>query len=124
MITGKRPELVKFAAISAVVVNWISTFFIFILTAEVIVMKREYMLSVSYTFHCFTIGLLLSFYVPHLLFGQSLTFHAFLRELIYSVLRLRLYSPCQLFVPSCQVNISLLDCAPKLTSELLSYSNY
>lgn len=46
-ITAKRPAIVKFAAIMAVIVNWTSTFFIFILTCEALIMRRGYMLSVG-----------------------------------------------------------------------------
>jgi hypothetical protein len=44
-ITAKRPPLVKFAAVLSLVVNWTSTFFIFILTCEVLIMRRGFMLS-------------------------------------------------------------------------------
>lgn len=47
-INAFRPEIVKFAAITAVIVNWTSTFFIFILTCESLVMRRGYVLSVRF----------------------------------------------------------------------------
>ncbi|PVF99451.1 hypothetical protein CPB86DRAFT_813834 [Serendipita vermifera] len=40
-----RPPIVKFAAVISVIVNWTSTFFIFILTCEVLVMRRGFMMS-------------------------------------------------------------------------------
>ncbi|PVG01425.1 hypothetical protein CPB86DRAFT_103679 [Serendipita vermifera] len=40
-----RPPLVRFAAVLSLIVNWTSTFFVFVLTCEVIVMGRGYMLS-------------------------------------------------------------------------------
>ncbi|KAG8854969.1 hypothetical protein FRB91_002859 [Serendipita sp. 411] len=40
-----RPPLVIFAAVTAVVVNWTCTLFIFILTSEAIIMRRGYMLE-------------------------------------------------------------------------------
>lgn len=42
---AQRPPLVKFAAVFSVVVNWTSTFFIFVLTCEVLIMRRGFMLS-------------------------------------------------------------------------------
>lgn len=42
--TGRRPGLVKFACIVAVIVNWTSTIGIFLLTCEAVVMKRNYIL--------------------------------------------------------------------------------
>ncbi|KAG8820877.1 hypothetical protein FRC17_009991 [Serendipita sp. 399] len=42
---GKRPPLLIFCAIAAVVVNWTCAVFIFILTCEAIVMRRSYMLQ-------------------------------------------------------------------------------
>lgn len=42
---GIRPPVVKFAAVSAVIVNWTSALFIFVLTCEAIVMRRRYMLE-------------------------------------------------------------------------------
>ncbi|KIM23777.1 hypothetical protein M408DRAFT_27604 [Serendipita vermifera MAFF 305830] len=44
-IVATRPPLVQFAAILALFVNWISTMFIFVLTAESLVMRRGFMLS-------------------------------------------------------------------------------
>ncbi|KIM30041.1 hypothetical protein M408DRAFT_328454, partial [Serendipita vermifera MAFF 305830] len=44
-IVATRPPLVQFAAVMAVIVNWTSTLFIFILTCEVIIMRRGFMLS-------------------------------------------------------------------------------
>jgi hypothetical protein len=46
-INGGRPPLVKFAAVMAVIVNWTSTLFIFVMTCESLLMRRGYMLSVS-----------------------------------------------------------------------------
>ncbi|KAG8770419.1 hypothetical protein FRC20_002107 [Serendipita sp. 405] len=43
--TGKRPLLVKFAAILAVLVNWTSTIGIFLLTCEAVIMRRVHILS-------------------------------------------------------------------------------
>ncbi|CAG7855206.1 SubName: Full=Uncharacterized protein {ECO:0000313/EMBL:CCA75632.1} [Serendipita indica DSM 11827] len=43
--TGRRPALVRFAAILAVLVNWTSTIGIFLLTCESVVMRRTYILS-------------------------------------------------------------------------------
>ncbi|CAG7855207.1 SubName: Full=Uncharacterized protein {ECO:0000313/EMBL:CCA74901.1} [Serendipita indica DSM 11827] len=43
--TGRRPGLVKFAAILAVLVNWTSTIGIFLLTCESVVMRRTYILT-------------------------------------------------------------------------------
>ncbi|KAG8805197.1 hypothetical protein FRC18_006805, partial [Serendipita sp. 400] len=43
--TGKRPLLVKFAAILAVIVNWTSTIGIFLLTCEAVIMHRFHILS-------------------------------------------------------------------------------
>ncbi|CAG7855027.1 SubName: Full=Uncharacterized protein {ECO:0000313/EMBL:CCA74385.1} [Serendipita indica DSM 11827] len=43
--TGRRPPLVKFAAILAVMINWASTIGIFLLTCESVVMRRTYILS-------------------------------------------------------------------------------
>lgn len=42
---GSRPPVVVFAAVSAVIVNWTSALFIFILTCEAIVLRRKYMLD-------------------------------------------------------------------------------
>ncbi|KIM23778.1 hypothetical protein M408DRAFT_27605 [Serendipita vermifera MAFF 305830] len=44
-IVGTRPPLVQFAAIMALLVNWISTIFIFVLTAECLLMRRGFMMS-------------------------------------------------------------------------------
>ncbi|PVF99450.1 hypothetical protein CPB86DRAFT_756553 [Serendipita vermifera] len=44
-IIATRPPLVKFAAILSLIVNWTSTFFVFVLTCEVIVMRRGFMMS-------------------------------------------------------------------------------
>ena len=43
--TGRRPSLVKFAAIVAVIVNWTSTISIFLLTSEAVIMRRTYILK-------------------------------------------------------------------------------
>ncbi|CAG7847415.1 SubName: Full=Uncharacterized protein {ECO:0000313/EMBL:CCA68175.1} [Serendipita indica DSM 11827] len=43
--TARRPPVVKFAAVAAVIVNWTSALFIFVLTCEAIVMRRRYMLE-------------------------------------------------------------------------------
>ncbi|KAG8805611.1 hypothetical protein FRC18_006586, partial [Serendipita sp. 400] len=42
---GKRPDLVRFAAMLAVVVNWLSTFGIFVLTCEAAIMGRLHILT-------------------------------------------------------------------------------
>jgi hypothetical protein len=42
---ARRPPIVKFAAVLSVIVNWTSTFFIFILTCEVIIMRRGFTMS-------------------------------------------------------------------------------
>lgn len=47
MLTASRPPLVRFAVAMAVIVNWTSTLFIFILTCESLIMRRGWMLSVS-----------------------------------------------------------------------------
>ncbi|PVF92860.1 hypothetical protein CPB86DRAFT_819303 [Serendipita vermifera] len=44
-MTARRPPMVKFAAILSLLVNWTSTFFIFILTCEVLIMRRGFMLA-------------------------------------------------------------------------------
>jgi len=44
-LTARRPGLVIFAAIVAVVVNWLSTILVFVLTCESIIMRRGYMLE-------------------------------------------------------------------------------
>jgi hypothetical protein len=44
--TGKRPGLVIFAALIAVIVNWTTTMGIFLLTCEAVVMRRTYIFSV------------------------------------------------------------------------------
>jgi hypothetical protein len=44
--TGKRPGLVIFSAIVAVIVNWTSTIGIFLLTCESVVMRRTWILRV------------------------------------------------------------------------------
>ncbi|KAG8832261.1 hypothetical protein FRC17_001658 [Serendipita sp. 399] len=43
--SGRRPILVKFAAILAVVVNWTSTIGIFLLTCEAVIMRRVHILT-------------------------------------------------------------------------------
>ncbi|KAG8814323.1 hypothetical protein FRC17_001198 [Serendipita sp. 399] len=43
--TGKRPPLVRFAALLAVLVNWLSTIGIFVLTSEAVIMGRMYILT-------------------------------------------------------------------------------
>ncbi|CAG7852074.1 SubName: Full=Uncharacterized protein {ECO:0000313/EMBL:CCA74901.1} [Serendipita indica DSM 11827] len=43
--TGRRPPLVKFAAILAALINWASTIGIFLLTCESVIMRRTYILS-------------------------------------------------------------------------------
>jgi hypothetical protein len=45
-LTARRPALVIFATIVAVIVNWTSTISIFLLTGEAVVMKRYYILRV------------------------------------------------------------------------------
>ncbi|PVG03781.1 hypothetical protein CPB86DRAFT_748230 [Serendipita vermifera] len=42
--TGRRPDLVVFAAIVAVIVNWASTIGIFLITCESVIMRRTYIL--------------------------------------------------------------------------------
>ncbi|PVF99452.1 hypothetical protein CPB86DRAFT_813835 [Serendipita vermifera] len=44
-LLATRPPIVKFAAILSVIVNWTSTLFIFILTSEVLIMRRGFMMS-------------------------------------------------------------------------------
>ncbi|CAG7855209.1 SubName: Full=Uncharacterized protein {ECO:0000313/EMBL:CCA73124.1} [Serendipita indica DSM 11827] len=43
--TGRRPGLVIFATIIAVIVNWLTTIGIFFLTAEAVIMRRYYIIS-------------------------------------------------------------------------------
>lgn len=44
-ITASRPPLVKFAVMMSLVVNWTSTFFIFVLTCEALIMRRGFIVS-------------------------------------------------------------------------------
>lgn len=44
-MTASRPDLVKFTAVLSIIVNWTSTFFIFVLTSEVLLMRRGFMMS-------------------------------------------------------------------------------
>jgi hypothetical protein len=48
--TGKRPGLVVFSALIAVIVNWCSTIGIFLLTCESVVMRRSYIFTVRTLF--------------------------------------------------------------------------
>ncbi|KAG8832260.1 hypothetical protein FRC17_001657 [Serendipita sp. 399] len=51
--TGRRPTLVKFAAVLAVLVNWTSTIGIFLLTCEAVIMRRLHILSVGIVYLAF-----------------------------------------------------------------------
>jgi hypothetical protein len=44
-MTASRPALVQFTAVLSIVVNWTSTFIIFVLTSEVLLMRRGFMMS-------------------------------------------------------------------------------
>ncbi|CCA73679.1 hypothetical protein PIIN_07632 [Serendipita indica DSM 11827] len=43
-IKGSRPPLVRFSAVMALIVNWTSPIFIFVLTCETVILRRGYML--------------------------------------------------------------------------------
>jgi hypothetical protein len=45
--TGRRPGLVIFAALVAVIVNWALTISIFLLTSESVIMRRSYIFAVG-----------------------------------------------------------------------------
>ncbi|CAG7849679.1 SubName: Full=Uncharacterized protein {ECO:0000313/EMBL:CCA73679.1} [Serendipita indica DSM 11827] len=43
-IKGSRPPLVRFSVVMALIVNWTSPIFIFVLTCETVILRRGYML--------------------------------------------------------------------------------